>query len=175
MILVHYVAILRNMAKYLPFDITVFDEPCLTRLSPFQFGLLTNLVLDYWRCGVPLPEADNELARLSKTNLGLWYKHKDKVVPAFEAVMPCLVKLREKKGTTYRKLKINAHNSAIKRKTGRWNKVNLLSDRKTIRATINAAAEAAPNEWKPGKYDHVTRQKAIENNKKDDGKLLSDD
>ena len=83
--------------KYLPFDISIYDDPLVRRLSPFQIGLFTFLVLDYWRTGIPLPEYTKSLVELSNTNFQKWEINKVKVMLGIKSVMPGVTKDRKEK------------------------------------------------------------------------------
>jgi|ERR1700733_16020671 len=161
------------MAKYLPFPLEIYDNPLVTRLSPFQFGLFAILTLDYWKTGIPLPETDKDAVEVCKTDYQKWHLNKDKVMLAVKAVKPMLIKARgETKKRIEAKRKI-AEYALSCRKYKKKGKFDAISDDSSNHTAINPLPEKS--EWKPGKYDHVARKAAIQANKSDDDTMLSDD
>lgn len=74
--------------KYLPFPLEVYDHPLVKRLHPTAGGLLRFLVEDYWISGLPLPEQDFALMRLSNGAARVWQIHRDAIKEALNVVYP---------------------------------------------------------------------------------------
>lgn len=155
------------MQKRLPFPTEILDIPQVTRLSTSAYGILVRLVMNYWNTGLPLPESDYAIVRLSNSDYGAWNRHKVILLEVLGVIMPKLQVKYEKA------LKRSLGRSYIAKLGGAANAMRIkLVANQAVQDVVKLADENISShvEINPvnspgilqntGQFDHVARKKA---------------
>lgn len=170
-----------KIMKRLPFPTEILDIPQVTRLNTSAYGIFVRLIMNYWNTGLPLPESDYAIVRLSNSDYGAWNRHKEVLLEVLRVIMPKLQVKYEKA------LKRSLGRSYIAKLGGAANAMRIkLMANQAVQEVMQLADESnfehavvtpihSPKSFNPGQTDHVARKKAIKSNKTSPITLLTDE
>lgn len=139
------------MAKYVPFDLEVYEVVAMEPLNTFQRGIVRIIVEYFWKTGMDVSSDDFRCSMVLQMNLGTWKRIKHVVLPAINVIMNPLFDKRIKRIQGKDIQVKNAAKARMKQKRNRMQNVTALSDSEDLHTQFTPIP--SNQIWNEGKHD----------------------